>query len=315
MQKDRKISAQVQDAIAKILQKYENELLVRRGYSTHTVEAYCHEAKSLLQFLLQNTDAVSSEEISANLQNLDILDLRSWLAHDFAKTPANATVARSVAAIRAFTAWAYQHQLILKDPGLRLKTPKVSSKLPHVLSVEQARSLLNLAQLKATNNDPIAIRNWAIFETLYACGIRVSECCDLDVKDLNVDTLRVFGKGGKERIVPFGVPAQRALSAWLKVRRQIAQNSNALFVGVKGRRINPRVVREELKKIAHEAGVPNISPHDLRHSAATHLLEGGSDLRSVQEVLGHSSLGTTQRYTHVTTERLQAVFQQAHPRA
>lgn len=314
------VSTEAAAVIERIIHDYENELRVRRGYSEHTVKAYCHDARSLLAFCFAQIPEASCGELKQSLRSLDILDLRSWLAANVVESNsgnalAKASVARSVAAIRSFTNWACVNGLLDHDPGLRLKSPKIEHKLPRVLSVEQARVLLDYAKEKASGADPIQIRNWAIFETLYACGIRVSECCGLDVSDLSIDSLRVLGKGGKERVVPFGIPARRALDAWLKVRREISKDSRALFVGEKGGRINPRVVREELRRLCLAAGVPEISPHDLRHSAATHLLAGGSDLRSVQEVLGHSSLGTTQRYTHVTTDRLQAVFKQAHPRA
>lgn len=314
------VNAEAAALVENIVCNYENELLVRRGYSAHTAQAYCHDARSLLEFCFAQDPTANAQDLTESLRSLDILDLRSWLAAktaaaDSGNSLAKATVARAVAAVRSFTSWGYRSGLLASDPGLRLKSPKVEHKLPRVLSIEQARQLLDYAKAKAAGADPIAVRNWAIFETLYACGIRVSECCGMDVRDLNVDSLRVLGKGSKERVVPFGIPARRALDAWLQERRKIAKDTQALFVGEKGRRIDSRVVRQELRKLCLEAGVPEISPHDLRHSAATHLLSGGSDLRSVQEVLGHSSLGTTQRYTHVSADRLQAVFQQAHPRA
>ncbi|MDR6939091.1 tyrosine recombinase XerC [Arcanobacterium hippocoleae] len=309
------LSSAALSVIHEIIAKYENELLVRRGYSKHTARAYCQEIVSFLTFLLEQNAGATDQEIFAQLRSTDILDLRSWLAGKSARNQAKATIARSVAGVRSFSAWACKNGIFSTDPALRLKTPKTVSKLPRVLSVAQIRALLAHLQKTATDKNPVSVRNWAIFELLYASGIRVSECCALNVHDLQIGMLHVFGKGGKERVVPFGIPAQRAIDAWLQVRREIANDPQALFVGQHGQRIDPRIVRKELSKATLVANVPNISPHDLRHSAATHMLSGGSDLRSVQEVLGHSSLGTTQRYTHITTERLQAVFQQAHPRA
>jgi tyrosine recombinase xerC len=167
--------------------------------------------------------------------------------------------------------------------------------------------------------EAIALRDAALLEVLYATGVRVSELCGLDIADLDRSrrTLRVLGKGDKERTVPYGSPASQALENWLAVRDRIALAAagGALFVGVRGRRLDPRAVRDVVHRAAALAGVPDLGPHGLRHSAATHVLNGGADLRSVQELLGHSSLATTQRYTHVSAERLRAVYAQAFPRA
>ena len=164
------------------------------------------------------------------------------------------------------------------------------------------------------------MRAWAILELTYACGLRVSEVCALDVSSLNREalTVRVLGKGNKERVVPYGPPAREALDHWLvRGRPQLVTQSSgeALFLGDRGGRIDPRVVRSMVHRMATKAGVHDVAPHGLRHSTATHLLQGGADLRAVQEMLGHASLSTTQRYTHVDTARLSAIYQRAHPRA
>jgi integrase/recombinase XerC len=192
--------------------------------------------------------------------------------------------------------------------------------LPEVLSISDVLSLLRVAQLRADDHDPIHVRDWAMSELLYATGMRVGELCGIDVGDVDLDErlVRVTGKGDKQRMIPFGVPAAGALQAWLDRGRPMcieAHTDSALFLGRRGSRVDQRQVREAIHQLAAFAGVPDVAPHALRHSAATHLLTRGSDLRSVQEVLGHASLATTQRYTHVSAERLRAAYQLAHPRA
>ncbi|QJC21553.1 tyrosine recombinase XerC [Arcanobacterium buesumense] len=298
--------------LEEILTQYLDELDMRRGLSTHTCRAYLAEARSLFLFL-----QAQSDDVTRALGQLDIRDLRAWLAHRVQAGHARSSIARHSAAIRTFTAWLYKRRIIEHDPGVQLKAPRASNELPHVLSVEQARKLLHVAQERTSDGDPLRIRDAAIFELLYATAIRVSELTGANITDISPsNTIRVLGKGNKERIVPFGRPARRALMAWLDVRATVVKpGEQALFVGALGKRIDPRVVRSSLSKLTAIAQLPDITPHDLRHSAATHLLDGGSDLRTVQEILGHASIGTTQRYTHVSAERLRAAFGQAHPRA
>ncbi|NTV39633.1 MAG: tyrosine-type recombinase/integrase, partial [Demequinaceae bacterium] len=200
----------------------------------------------------------------------------------------------------------------------RLASAKAAVTLPHVLDVDEASLLLDTARLRAEGGIAIEVRDWAMAELLYATGIRVGELVGINLgdADLGERTVRVMGKGSKERVVPFGLPAERALNAWVEHGRPtMAGETSALFVGLRGARVDQRQVREVIHVLASGAGVPDIAPHALRHSAATHLLEGGSDLRSVQEVLGHASLATTQRYTHVTADRLRNAYALAHPRA
>ncbi|MDO4888892.1 MAG: tyrosine recombinase XerC [Actinomycetaceae bacterium] len=301
--------------IEEVLDRYRRELDVRRGLSKHTVDAYTSEARSLLEFLagLTGTD----RDAPIDIETLELADLRAWLASRQRKGHSRASVARHSAAIRTFCSWLFNAGYTSVDAAARLKAPRVDNALPRVLTRDQARKLLDYAASLAESGDPLAIRDSAIVELLYASGLRISELCGLDVNSLGADsTVRVVGKGDKERIVPFGTPAMRALSAYLAVRPEfLAKPNRALFLGARGGRLDPRTVRDIVTRLATGAGVPYISPHDLRHSAATHLLDGGSDLRTVQEILGHSSLATTQRYTHVSSERLRQAFTQSHPRA
>jgi integrase/recombinase XerC len=230
-------------------------------------------------------------------------------------------MARRATAVRVFTAWAQRTGRIATDPGALLGSPKAHRTLPPALRVDEARALLEAAAVRADDGSPVGSRDVAILELLYATGIRVGELCGLDVDDLDHErrVVRVFGKGRKERTVPFGRPAERAVDAWLRTGRPALAAPGAgaaLFLGARGRRIDQRAVRTLVHaRLQDVPGAPDLGPHGLRHTAATHLLEGGADLRTVQELLGHASLATTQIYTHVTTDRLRQAFRQAHPRA
>ncbi len=279
-----------------------------RGRSAHTVRAYLADVRDLAGFC--------AERGVLEPADVDLAALRSWLASATSAGLARSTIARRSASARAFTAWCHRRGLAPTDPGHRLVSPRVGNRLPTVLDRAQAIQVLEHAGRH--DGSPRAIRDAAIVEVLYATAVRVSELCGLDVDDVDDGnrTLRVIGKGDKERVVPYGVPAQRAIDAWLGVRAQIALPSvHALFVGERGFRIDSRVVRSVVRRMTDAAGVPVVAPHALRHSAATHVLEGGADLRSVQEILGHANLATTQRYTHVSVERLRSTFEQAHPRS
>ncbi len=195
----------------------------------------------------------------------------------------------------------------------------MSRTLPTVLDADEAGALMDHAAVAADDGAAASVRDRAIVELLYATGIRVSELCATDLDDIDHDrrTARVRGKGDKERVVPFGIPAAHALRQWLAARGELVTPSSgaALFLGVRGGRIDPRTVRSSVHRLAAQAGVPDLGPHGLRHTAATHVLEGGADLRTVQELLGHATMSTTQRYTHVSVERLRSTFALAHPRA
>ena len=273
--------------------------------SAHTVRAYVGDVVSLLDFASRQ-----------GRSELDILLLRGWLAERMRTGAARTSQARRAAAARAFTAWAHRTGLAANDPGRGLASPRAHRDLPTVLRADQAAELVEVGEI----GDAEGLRDRAVLELLYATGVRVSELCGLDRADVDDArrVVRVFGKGAKERAVPFGVPAEKTLAAWLRHGRPALANSSsgdALFVGVKGGRLQQTVVRRIVDRAARAAGLPHTSPHDLRHSAATHLLDGGADLRAVQDLLGHASLSSTQIYTHVSTERLRAAFKQAHPRA
>ena len=277
--------------------------------SAHTVRAYVGDVVSLLDHAAAAGCPSPAE--------LDITVLRGWLAGRMGDGAARTSQARRAAAARTFTGWAHRAGLCDTDPGALLASPRAHRELPTVLRAAQAADLVEAPGPGAT---PATLRDRAVLELLYATGVRVSELCGLDTADVDGArrVVRVFGKGAKERAVPYGVPAQDALDAWLRSGRpQLAgpASGDALFIGARGGRLQQTVVRRIVADAARLAGLPHTSPHDLRHSAATHLLDGGADLRAVQDLLGHASLSSTQIYTHVSTERLRAAFRQAHPRA
>jgi integrase/recombinase XerC len=297
-----------------VLDDFVRHLSLQRSLSAHTVRAYRGDVAGLLVHLRRlGLDSLDAAMLSS---------IRSWLAKQQSLGQSRATLQRRAAAVRTFFRWAHQTGRIKADPAVNLRSPRTARRLPPTLEKPEASAMLTAAEaVAAESGEPLAVRDLAILETLYATGIRVSELAGLDLEDLDRDrrTVRVVGKGRKERTVPIGAPALRALDAWLRgPRGKLAgqESGAAVFLGAQGRRIDPRVVR----RIVHQAlravdGAPDLGPHGLRHAMATHVLDGGADLRSVQEMLGHASLGTTQIYTHVTDDRLRRAFQQAHPRA
>jgi integrase/recombinase XerC len=300
--------------LAAALGDYQRHLRAQRGLSEHTVRAY----RADLAGLFDHLGRLRIERLA----DVDRRALRSWLARQQSLGQARATTQRRVAAARVFFAWAEQTGLVAGNPAAALKSPRLVRSLPPTLGQAEAGTMLAEAVKVAEQAEgPLAARDVAILELLYATGMRVSELCGLDLDDLDAhrSLVRVLGKGRKERTIPVGRPAWRALDSWItgsRTRLVTVESGAALFVGERGRRIDPRVVR----RIVHRAlrvveGAPDLGPHGLRHAMATHLLEGGADLRSVQEMLGHASLATTQIYTHVTDDRLRNAFEQAHPRA
>jgi integrase/recombinase XerC len=295
-----------------ILEEFDEYLGLQCGRSAHTRRAYLGDLRSLFDFL---------DDRGIGLDGLSLPVLRTWLAAAASAGAARTTLARRTSAVKAFTAWAVRRGLLTTDPAARLQVPKAHRTLPAVLRQDQALDAMAAAKSGAEQGDPLALRDRLIVEMLYATGIRVSELCGLDIDD--VDTrhrvVRVLGKGNKQRTVPFGVPAGDALRAWLADGRPdlvTAESGPALLLGARGRRLDVRQARTVVHQtVSAVNGAPDMGPHGLRHSAATHLLEGGADLRVVQELLGHSSLATTQLYTHVAVSRLRAVHDQAHPRA
>ena len=317
--------AQLPPALALAVEEFERHLRLERNRSPHTIRAYATDIVSLLDH--------AGRLGATTLADLDLATLRSWLARLRSTGSARTTLARRAAAARAFTSWARRSGLIDHDPGELLVSPRPHRTLPAVLATDEAAALVegagrngpsrlrDGAQMLEPVEEAVALRDRLVVELLYATGVRVGELVALDIDDVHRDrrVLRVLGKGAKERTVPFGVPAERALQRWLSGGRHVLAGSlsgTALLLGRRGGRLGQRDVR----RIVHERaaavpGAPDIGPHGLRHSAATHLLEGGADLRAVQELLGHASLATTQIYTHVSVERLRSTFDRAHPRA
>lgn len=295
-----------------VLDQWGAHLRHSRGASAHTVRAYTADLAAFLAFT--GTDPADPGATSA----LTLRAARAWLADSVARGAARSTVSRHVAALRNFSAWAHREGLAPTDAAAALASARADQRLPRVVDQDEAAALLECARSRASADDPVSVRDWAILELIYATGIRVSEACSLTTSSVDPAalTVRVLGKGDKERTVPFGVPARDALDQWtVRARPSLAVGTDALFVGAKGGPIDPRVVRAMIHRMCARAGVRDIAPHGLRHSAATHLLQGGADLRAVQEILGHSSLATTQRYTHVDAGRLSDVYRRAHPRA
>lgn len=301
------------EPMARVLGEYERHLAVERDLTAHTVRAYVADVGGLLDH--------AARLGCTDVAELDLRTLRSWLAKQQTLGKSRTTIARRATAARVFTAWLARTGRAPSDAGASLGSPKAHKTLPPVLRADEASDLIHAATERADDGSPVGLRDVAMLELLYATGIRVGELVGLDIDDLDRErnVVRVFGKGRKERTVPFGRPAARAVDFWLKHARPLLVvdgSGPALFLGARGKRIDQRTVREMVhRRIADVPGAPDIGPHGLRHTAATHLLEGGADLRSVQELLGHASLATTQLYTHVTTDRLRRAYQQAHPRA
>lgn len=284
-----------------------------RGFSVHTVRSYRSDLSQLADF--------AETRGATDAGDLDLELLRDWLWRASQDGLAKSTIARRAAAARSLSQWLTQTGSIATDAAARLKAPKSDHHLPRVLTREQMTSILARVDGRASTGDPVAVRDLAMIELLYASALRVSELTGLSIGDLDLGrlTVRVLGKGSKERVVPFGIPAKSAIVAWLHVRHALADDVGGaapLFVGAMGKRLASRTVYELVSRLLEAVpGSGPSGPHTLRHTAATHLLDGGADLRAVQEMLGHASLGTTQLYTHVSAERLKESYRIAHPRA
>ena len=313
------------------------------GYSAHTVKAYRRDLSSLAEYVASDLNVSSAGDV--DIDALDLERLRGWLWHRQQEGLAPSTLARNVATVKSFGSWLERRQFVPGSPASRLRAPKTARTLPRVLSEEQITRILDRAAGRAETGDPVALRDRAVLELLYATALRVTELCTLplDGLDLQERTVRVTGKGNKQRVVPLGAPAAHALDAYLSNARSrlaaraaelphvpwgspsSAHSGNAasrgsgdhvVFLGNTGRALSAQAVyRLVARELEQEPGSGPRGPHTLRHTAATHLLNGGADLRVVQEMLGHASLGSTQVYTHVSTDRLAAAYRQAHPRA
>ncbi|MFI7429249.1 tyrosine recombinase XerC [Micromonospora sp. NPDC049836] len=325
-------------AMREAVDDFADHLARVRNRSAHTVRAYVGDVVSLLDH--------GTRMGCADLSELDLTVLRSWLARQRTTGIARTSLARRAASARTFSAWAHRAGLLGSDVGAALASPKAHRELPSVLRADQAAALMAMPDRHDADHptgiahdadrsagsprgadrpvgpaeEAALLRDRLLLELLYATGVRISEACGVNVADVDHArrVIRVLGKGGRERTVPYGVPAQRALDEWLTRGRPAVAgpgSGGALLLGARGGRLNPTMARRIVAGYAEAAGLPRTTPHALRHSAATHLLEGGADLRAVQELLGHSSLASTQIYTHVSVERLRAAYRQAHPRA
>ena len=283
--------------------KFIDYLKIEKNMSPHTVVNYSADLLDFKNFLGET-----------KVENVDHLTLRKFLAHLRAKQYAKTTMARKLASIRSFFKFLHREGHLKKNPASSVFTPKLDKKLPHFLDVSSVAKLLESPDTK----DVLGLRDRAIMETLYGSGIRVSELVGLNVEKIDFisGVLKIMGKGRKERLAPIGEKALVAIRNYLDKRRQKDTDRYAVFLNKAGRRLRDRSVRRILDKyIRHTSIKEKVSPHTLRHSFATHLLDRGADLRSVQELLGHMNLSTTQIYTHVTPERLKTAYDKAHPRA
>lgn len=289
-------------------------LSAERGFSPNTVRSYGSDLRELASF--------AHTRGAKGIDSLDLELLRDWLWQSSQSGLAKASLARRSAATRSFTRWLRASRVVDADPAVRLRAPKAAGALPRVLSRPSVDEVFHLLAERCREGEPIALRNLAVVELLYGAALRVSEVCGLDVDDIDLGrlTARVTGKGSKQRVVPFGVPASKALQDYLARARPAmlteGGSRSALFLGARGARLGSRAVYTLVSSLLVELpGSGPSGPHAFRHSAATHLLDGGADLRAVQEMLGHASLGTTQIYTHVSTERLRDSYRLAHPRS
>jgi integrase/recombinase XerC len=287
-------------------------LFAARGYSRHTVKAYESDVQDLITYL---ADAGVNE-----CNAIDIEHIRDWLYRADQRGLAKSTLARKTASIRSFAAWLTKNGKVDQDFTQRIKSPKAVRSLPKVVSRSTLDEIFTILNVSATEENPNGLRDLLTVELLYATGCRVSELVGLDLDDVDHsrNILKVLGKGAKQRMIPFGVPARNALDVWLKAGRpQLANEISgaALLINSRGQRLGVRQVFALVASLTADTPTGAAGPHSLRHSAATHLLDGGADLRAVQELLGHASLGTTQIYTHVSVDRLRDGYKRAHPRA
>lgn len=289
-----------------LIAEYSHHLSGERGLSPATVRAYGVDLHGLAEFCEVPPGRVT------------LAQLRSWLGDLLSDGAATATLQRRVSCVKGFFAWALTEGHVSTNPTTRLKAHRRRRVLPDVPTRSEMDQTLDSLAAAAADGDPQALRDVALVELLYASGLRIAEACDLRLGDVDLErsVVRVIGKGNKERSVPMGAPARDALQVWLDSRGCLATPSSPdrVFLGTRGGPLNPRVARRVVQGATAASG-HTVSPHALRHAMATHLLAGGADLRSVQEMLGHASVATTQTYTHISNERLRAAFKQAHPRA
>jgi integrase/recombinase XerC len=293
--------------VDELVARFREHLTVEKRASPHTVRAYLTNLDELLAFIR------TKRERAPQPRDLDIPMLRSYLASLF-ELNEPVTIARKLSAVRAFCRFLRRERVLSENVALLLRPPKAKKSLPSFLTPEQATALVEAPVRTPTNEAPLALRDAAILEVLYGCGLRVSECVNLDLGDLDAGEVRVRrGKGGKDRVVPLGDKARVALDAWIERRSELSPTSAAVFVNARGGRVTTRSVRRFVDRHAISGSVPDTHPHALRHSFATHLLGSGADLRSIQELLGHASIQTTARYAHVNLQYLMREYEK-HPR-
>jgi len=301
------------EALEALIEEYGRFLTLEKGYSAHTRLAYVGDVRQFVRFLAEEIHKGKEVEV-AHLQAVDLTCVRYYLAFTYQQKMSKATMVRKIAALRSFFSFLLKKGLIEANPADGIQGPRLERPVPSFLSVDEMFTLLNAA----FEQDKMGLRDRAMMEVLYTSGIRLRELTGLNLEDLDLTEgiMKIRGKGKKERLVPLGRPAISALQAYLEETGRTGEKGEApVFLGANGKRISPRTVEKVVDKYARLCGVKKVSPHVFRHSFATHLLGMGADLRVIQELLGHESLSTTQRYTTVDVARLMEIYDQAHPRA
>jgi integrase/recombinase XerC len=301
------------------IDEYIDYLKSQKGYSPHTLRSYRVDLTQFFRFLVEKRRKERDSEPRMDWESTDFGEIREYLAGLFGRCKRK-TIARKLSAVRSFFAFAERRGLTASNPAAEISTPRQEQYIPTYLPVDQMFSLLEMPD----REKPLGLRDLALLEVLYSCGLRVSELAGLNLGSIDFPQrlVRVLGKGNKERIVPIGRKAAGVLRDYLEASRALREKGGMhpeqapLFMNVRGRRLSTRSIENIVKRYGRECGLlTDISPHALRHTFATHLLDGGADLRSVQELLGHVSLSTTQRYTHVSLDKLMEVYDRAHPRS
>ena len=304
--------------VADLIEEFIKALHAQMGYSDHTIRNYRVDLGQFLHFLIEKAGE-SGKKAQPTIESVHFPLIREFLGRLFGNCR-KATIARKLSAIRSFFNFLEKKDLKIGNPAADIAAPRREQYIPNYLPVDEMFRLLDRPDRK----NPLGLRDLAIMEVLYSCGIRVSELTALNMEsiDLEEGLVKVLGKGNKERIVPIGKEAIRSLISYLEAAHGLRRNrerddkGEPLFINFRGDRLSSRSVGKLVKRYGNEGGVnSDISPHDLRHTFATHLLDGGADLRSVQELLGHVSLSTTQKYTHVSLDKLMEVYDKAHPRS
>ena len=300
----------------KAIQEFKNYLLVEKNASPHTLEGYLNDISQFQEFLTRSGHAMESGALQ--LEKIDRLAVRSFMGYLYEKNFSGTTLRRKLSTLSSFFRFLCREGTLKTNVAKTVPAPRVQNKLPSYFSIDEMFRLLQLPQGEGF----LPARDRAMLELFYSCGLRISELVSLTLEDINLDSrmVKVLGKGGKERLLPLGRHCVEALKTYLNIRmdkiRKINSGTDQLFLNHRGGGITVRGMRKVVEKYIKLGNFPGgVSPHSIRHSFATHLLEGGADLRSIQELLGHSSLSTTQKYTHLTLDRLSEAYDKAHPRA